>query len=259
MKAITIFATLMFTLTTIVSAQGMNVETGAPVNVNAGAGQRANATATSASVNARNNAQTTNDDSADESESTVESTRAGRDTGARAVSEAGVSLKAREVRGWSQSDKSEFLLSVKAHAQLQSGQDLENFAKGVLARDENVESVEASDDNVEVKYRLPAKFLGIFGSQLSAVTNVTFDQNGGGPKEVNVRFPWYRMFYSLDSEIQTTVLQGAVESALESDAELDVNTNVHARNGRVVQLLSDILKGIRANADADVSTGSATN
>src|SRR3989344_6467360 len=146
LTALTLFASALEA-----SAQGIN----ATVNVNANAGKTvgvgANATAT---IN-----QSKNDDKASSTNAQVKNE---------------VSAAAREIRGWDENEKTEFLATVKAHAQLKSSQDLDNFAKGVMIEDENVDAVAAGEESVEVRYKLPARFLGVFGTEISAVTNVTF-------------------------------------------------------------------------------------
>lgn len=165
-----------------------------------------------------------------------------------------VSAAARDIRGWSESDKKAFLTTVKTHAELKSGQDLENFAKGVMLKDPNVSAVTTDEDEVEVRYKLPAKFLGIFSANLSAITNVTFesDKFGRGPKEVTVKFPWYRMFYSLSSSTREAVLKTAIETSVEANAQTP-RDNAYAQNGVTINLVSSILKGIRAELSASTT------
>ena len=161
-----------------------------------------------------------------------------------------VSAAASEVRGWDESDKKEFLTTVKAHAELKSEQDLDNFAKGVMIKDSNVNAVEADDNNVEVRYKLPAKFLGVFSADLNTIANVTFEtkKTGRGPKEVTVRFPWYRMFFSLSTSTRQEILQVAIDKSVQVEAQYP-RDNVYAQNGVTVQLISNILKGIRAKIE----------
>ena len=80
-----------------------------------------------------------------------------------------VSVSAVEVRGWDPKQKQEFLATVKAHAQVRSEQDLENFATGILLKDENVEEISSDEDSVEVRYRVPAKFLGLFETSIPVI------------------------------------------------------------------------------------------
>jgi hypothetical protein len=161
-----------------------------------------------------------------------------------------VSAAAGEVRSMNETEKKTFLTTVKTHAELQSKQDLDNFAKGVMIKDENVSAVEADDSNVEVHYKLPAKFLGIFSTGLDAIANVSFEseKTGRGPKEVTVKFPWYRLFFSLSTSTRAEVLQAAIDKSVQVNAQTP-RDNAYAQNGVTVQLISSILKGIRAEIE----------
>ncbi len=90
------------------------------------------------------------------------------------------------------------------------------------------------------------------------MTDVSFDEKAGnGPKEVTVKFPWYRLFYSLDSDTQADVLESAIATQVSNDggiANSTANANISARNGRTIQLISSILKAIRASVEAEAST-----
>lgn len=240
-------AALLF-LGNVANAQDVNVNLDSSAEMEARR-SRGLETSTNANVNA-------NASRGENASSTSEDTEMRRNTGQTASSTAGMSLKAREIRGWSEEEKSDFLLSVKSHAELQSGQDLENFAKGVLARDENVERVEADEEKVEVSYKIPARFLGIFGAELSAVTDVSFDAETNTPNVVRVNYPWYKMFFSLEDEARADVLQSSIESNVQGEAS--ASTNIHARNGRVIQLISSILKNVRASVEAEVETETET-
>lgn len=113
-----------------------------------------------------------------------------------------VSVEAREIRGWDSEKKEDFLATVKEHAEVRSEQDLENFAKGVLIRDDHVEAVEVEEEGVQVDYRVPAKFLGIFDAGLSA--HVDVDTQG----RVKVNYPWYGFLFqklSRAADLQTKV------------------------------------------------------
>jgi len=170
----------------------------------------------------------------------------------QSTSSSTVSASATQIRGWSESDKREFLSTVKAQAQLKSGQDLDNFAKGVMLKDENVTAVDAGDNNVEVRYKLPAKFLGIFSTEISAITKVTFetDKNGRGPKEVTVKFPWYRRFFSLATSTREDLLKTAIDQKVQTEAS---TSNAYAQNGLTIQLISEVLKAIRAEISASTT------
>lgn len=162
-----------------------------------------------------------------------------------------VSVAAKEMRGWDSDAKAKFLLTVKSQAELRSEADLDNFAKGVLLKDENIKEVEAKDNHVSVTYKMPAKFLGIFATELGATANVTAtttSQSGTPKKEVTVKFPWYRIFYSLNAEARADVIETAIENSL--SVESGVSLDTAAEEGRTIQILSNILKSIRAKVAA---------
>jgi len=112
-----------------------------------------------------------------------------------------VSVKAVQVRGWDPVQKKEFLAEVKAHAEVKSGQELENFARGVLLKDENVGSIEMNEEGIQIAYSMPARFVGVFKSSVRA--HVAVDASG----RVKVKYPWYGFLF------------GKVTSAVEIEAE----------------------------------------
>ena len=101
-----------------------------------------------------------------------------------------IMVNAATVRGWDTEKKEEFLASVKAAAEIRSDQELEHFAQGVLMNDENISEIAIDEPGVQIAYRMPAKFLGLFSSSLTLKTTV--DAEG----RVKVSFPWLRLLYS---------------------------------------------------------------
>ncbi len=249
MKKIIMLLVLFLTSGGVANAQLLDSGVNASVKANVGVGQRANAS-TSADANAYGTAEKDNMMSAT---GTVNA-----NSGVRTAGLLDVEVKAKAVKDLTPQEKRDFLLTVKDHAQLQSGQDLELFAKGVIAADANVKEVAADDSHVELSYKMPAKFLGLFRTELNAHTDVEFDEKatGNGPKEVTVRFPWYRMFYSLDSDVRSSVLKTAIEASVNSEVgngNATTTASVSARNGQVIQLISNILRNIRASVDAQAA------
>ena len=100
-----------------------------------------------------------------------------------------ISAEAREIRGWDEKKKSDFLETVKEHSQVKSGQELENFAQGVLLKDENVKSIQADEEKVKIEYEMPARFLNIFNASLVTRAEVTY---GGS---VKITYPWYAFLF----------------------------------------------------------------
>ena len=150
-----------------------------------------------------------------------------------------VSASAVEVRGWDPKQKQEFLATVKAQAQVRSGQDLENFAKGIVIHDENVEEISSDEDSVEVRYRVPAKFLGFFETTLP-VTVVANKAEGELGKGVKVHFPWYRFLFGVSDQVSETSLETSVNSAVIAD--LDIGALDFAVSARLYSAISNVLK-----------------
>lgn len=113
-----------------------------------------------------------------------------------------ISLHAKEMHGWDDQQKEEFLATVKAEAQVKSGQDLENFAKGVLLKDENVASIDVNEGETHVEYNMPAKMFGMFDASLNA--QISADATG----KVKVKYPWYSFLFKKavsSSDLETKV------------------------------------------------------
>ena len=151
-----------------------------------------------------------------------------------------VSASAVEVRGWDPKQKQEFLATVKVHAEVQSEQDLENFAKGILINDENVEEISSDEDSVEVRYRVPAKFLGFFETTLP-VTVVAKKAQGELGEGVRVHFPWYRFLFGVPDEVSETSLETSVSSAVTADLDSDGALDF-AVSARLYSAISNVLK-----------------
>jgi len=143
-----------------------------------------------------------------------------------------ISTKAREINGWDDEEKKDFLQAVKEHAQVESGQELENLARGVLLEDKNVKSIEASAEKVIIEYEMPARFLGIFNTSLIAHAGVARDGT------VKVTFPWYSFLFKkliVVSDIESEAKTGLPEIG----DEVLVSFKTRAL---VIRMLSDIMK-----------------
>lgn len=110
-----------------------------------------------------------------------------------------------------------------------------------------------SDSRVEIKYKLPAKFLGIFSAGLNTTAMVDLEQTGAasGQGNVTVKFPWYRIFFSLDESARADTLQTAISSSIAADS----NAGMASSEGKIrtVNIVSSVLKSIRAKIDAEAS------
>lgn len=141
-----------------------------------------------------------------------------------------VTIRKSQVRGWDPKKKEEFLESVKEWAQVKSGQDIENFAAGILLRDDNVQSTSYADTNTEVAYAMPAKFLGLFNASLTARVNV--DASG----KVKVKYPWFGFLYA------KSVSAGAVKGDVEAGLKLLVTSNELQTTAQMFSTISNVMK-----------------
>ena len=143
-----------------------------------------------------------------------------------------VSVRAVEVRGWDPDKKQTFLGTVKAHAEVKSGQDLENFATGVLLKDENIEIVSFNNSEIKVEYKAQGKLFGFIPHTYRET--ITVDAKAEASERVKVRFPWYR--FLLTSDLSADDITKSLGDNL-------VNFNPLATGGTAVS----------ANAEAEVS------
>jgi hypothetical protein len=150
-----------------------------------------------------------------------------------------VSVKAVQVRGWDPEQKQEFLATVKTHAQVRSGEDLENFARGILLTDENVEAVSSDEEEVEVRYRVPARFLGFFETGIPATVVARAEAETEG--RVQVRFPWYRFLFSVPEEVSSATLESELSAELAAEFSEEVGFTA-SRAARFYQAITAMLK-----------------
>jgi len=158
-----------------------------------------------------------------------------------------VSVRAVEVRGWDPEKKEEFLSTVKVHAEVASGQDLENFARGILVSDENIKDIEVSDDEIEIEYRARGKLLGFI--PLSFSERITVRTTESEEERVRIRFPWFS--FLLQADVSTDDIARAIGDELDKE---NVQFNPLATGGTVdvsaqanifaqaLQTISNVLK-----------------
>jgi hypothetical protein len=144
-----------------------------------------------------------------------------------------VSIKATELRGWDTAKKEEFMMTVKAHAELQSGQELENFARGILLSDQKASEVTVDENGVGMRYSMPAKFLGVFNASFRMHTSV----DGSG--NVTVQYPWYTFLYK--DYASSDEVKADIQAALEAEAMASTK-NDSAKMGGILNILHMTLK-----------------
>lgn len=146
----------------------------------------------------------------------------------------GVSVAAGDVNGLTDEERATFLAQVKAHAQVQSGQDLENFAKGILLQDEGVEAIDVEDDKIVIAHKAQGLFLGLI--RISFTERVEVGTSGDGAGKVKVRLPWFSFLVSEDvsaADIESEVVKKI--DALKWEAKLP-------QFAEVISIVSNVLK-----------------
>lgn len=149
-----------------------------------------------------------------------------------------ISVSAVEVRGWDPKQKQEFLEDVKEFAELQSDQDLENFAKGVLLEDENIEDIEFRNDGLEVAYKATGKLLGFF--PITFTERVVAEGEDGQDIEVKVKMPWYSFLLSPD--VDPNDIANEAKKKHKETIEIASWSFGASNSGSLLVLLSDILQ-----------------
>jgi len=154
----------------------------------------------------------------------------------------GISVAASDIDGLTAEEKAAFLAKVKAHAQVKSEQDLENFAKGILLRDEKVKDIAYSDDEISVDYRGKGKLLGVL--PVSYTHRVTVDTDAPAMERVKVHFPWYS--FLMKKGLSGADLDTAVAANLSADLTAEsMGTRVSAYAKAFVSI-ADALKAQHA-------------
>lgn len=161
------------------------------------------------------------------------------------------------VRGWDPKKKEEIL---SRSGDVKTPSDLEVYTGAVVLNDPAIKGIKIKEHVVELSYQMPAKFLGIFNSSLTAEIGVDADR-------VKVRFPWLSFFFSKPvtaADIQTEVEKGlggvkqtmqtqvreAGSGSAQDDTQLaDIDLqNMLQKQSRTLQMLSTISKMMHETA-----------
>jgi hypothetical protein len=143
------------------------------------------------------------------------------------------SLKVQLEKGLSSNGEAEVVdLKGNADLMIKSDDDLDAYNSLVVKTRPSVTSVSVDDDSVSVKYKQPAKFLGVFSSHINATAKVV----AGG--KVTIILPWYSFLYVKDS----------------STVESKIETSLAANNGGAQVDLSSIGTKGATNVEMNSST-----
>jgi hypothetical protein len=98
---------------------------------------------------------------------------------------------------------------VRVRSEVRTQADLEEFIRGKARADANLRGVEVKEGLVEVEYAQPAKFLGIFRTNVSARARVASDD------AVEITYPWYHIF--MKKEVSKESLRANIARALAAE------------------------------------------
>jgi hypothetical protein len=145
------------------------------------------------------------------------------------------------VRGWDP-EKKEARIGA---ADVQLEEDLVDFAAGILAGDNNVTDIGATEKSVSMKYKVPAKLFGIFNSSLEQETTVTFGDGVSG--RVKVKFPWTRFFYRVDENVDVENIQSRLQPEIDDEVLVDseATETTPAEQAKLIEVIHNVSLSIR--------------
>lgn len=98
---------------------------------------------------------------------------------------------------------------VRVRSEVRTQADLEEFIRGKARADANLRGVEVVEGRVEVEYAQPAKFLGLFRTDVPARVRVASDDT------VEVTYPWYHIF--MKKEVNKESLRANIARAIAAE------------------------------------------
>lgn len=150
----------------------------------------------------------------------------------------GVSVAAGDINGLTEEEKQEFLTSVKVFAEVKSGQDLENFAAGVLIKDVQIKGIKIMENAIDLDYAMPAKLFGMFSTTYVAKVSINRGENENWDfGNVKVKLPWYSFLLKKGvsaDEITNTIKQEKTEE--------DETLDDFGKTAKVITTVSNVLK-----------------
>ncbi len=149
----------------------------------------------------------------------------------------GVRVAARDIKGFTESERAQFLAAVQAHAQVESGRGLENFARGIIVENESVEEVHLNFEKLEVKYRTRGKVLGLIPVSFTERVEVETEPEQGA--RVKVKAPWYS--FLLVREVRAEELEADIRADIEANLGGNLNWDFGTRAYALARV-SNVLK-----------------
>lgn len=149
-----------------------------------------------------------------------------------------ISVEARDIRAWDAEQKQEFLGEVKAFAELQSEQDLENFARGILLEDDALIEVQFNPKELSVSRKASGKLLGFI--PVTYKEEIVASGEDGAEVEIEVKLPWWGFLLSPD--VDPEELAAEAEKKHKQTIEIDSWSWGVSNAGSLLKAISDVLK-----------------
>lgn len=139
---------------------------------------------------------------------------------------------------------------VKTRSEVRNADDLKVYAETIVQEDNNVEEVEADDEEVVVTTNHKARLFGFIPVNARAETHVSFVENDESKIEgrVKVKFPWWRFLAKVENhpEASTEEITTRVENTLNTKTELSAEA--------VAEIIEHITVVLEAKAAAEAET-----
>lgn len=165
-----------------------------------------------------------------------------------------VSISAVEVRGWNDAQKAEFLATVRTHAEVRSGQDLENFARGVMLENQAMEEIAFNYEKVKLKYESKGKLFGFIPVSFKKDVEVDLTEEDTDAR-VKVKFPWYRFMMSVD--VPAEELEGAIGEGMAdvlAGATTTAQLSLEARVTVMAKMMNTVSNVLKTKHDTSINS-----
>lgn len=160
-----------------------------------------------------------------------------------------ISVEARELQELGEEEKQEFLSEVKTFAELQSKQDLENFARGILLEDENLLKVQFNPKKLSVSRKASGKLLGFI--PVIYTEEMVASGEDGSDVEITVKLPWWSFLLSPDIDPEELVTEAKKKH--KETIEIDSWSWGASNAGSLLKAISDVIKTKHDTAKNSVS------
>ena len=133
--------------------------------------------------------------------------------------------------------------------EVQTIQEAKGIVSYTMAGDENIRNVAGTDTSIEVTYRVPMKFLSFL--TLGIPVRITAEMpERDAPAAVKVKFPWYRIFLIVPSEVSEESIRAAVSSKVDRFMTVDSTLDPHTSTEIALAIVGAMKKQRDAAADS---------